>query len=337
MNERRPDAWFHLMALAAILAWGVTFASTKVLLDRGLTPAGIMFYRFLIAYLLLLVLTFRHPRARGLRDELLFLALGVSGGSLYFLAENVALEHTLTSNVAVLVCTAPLFTLLLSRIFLEGERPAPGAWRGSLVAMAGVVLVVLNGNFVLRVEPTGDLLALLAAVSWGFYTIILRGPCRRYDTLFITRKVFFYGLLTLLPAFFFTPLRVDVALLLTPVVAWNLLFLGVIASFACYVLWNLAIRRLGAVRVSNYIYLNPVVALVAAASVLGERVTPLAIAGTLLILAGVYLTEKRAASFSWGRKIFRPRARRPRTGVQNRNGVIHLRETNATRPGGASN
>ncbi|MDR1273271.1 MAG: DMT family transporter [Odoribacteraceae bacterium] len=301
MSKTRADAWFHVMALATILAWGVTFVSTKVLLDHGLTPAEIMLYRFLIAYLLILVPTFRrpratlrHPRARSLRDELLFLALGVSGGSLYFLAENVALEYTLTSNVAVLVCTAPLFTLLLSRIFLKDERPATGAWRGSLVAMAGVVLVVFNGNFVLRVEPVGDLLAILAAVSWGFYTIILRELDRRYDILFITRKVFFYGLLTLLPVFFFAPPRLDASLLLSPTVAWNLLFLGVIASFICYVLWNRAIRQLGAVRVSNYIYLNPVVTLVTSAIVLSERVTPLAITGMFLILGGVYLIEKRA-------------------------------------------
>ncbi|MDR1414684.1 MAG: DMT family transporter, partial [Odoribacteraceae bacterium] len=245
-----------------------------------------------IAYLLILLPTRRRLWAGNLRDELLFLALGISGGSFYFLAENVALTRSLTSNVAVLVCTAPLFTGILAGIFLKGGRPRANFWRGSAIAIAGVALVVFNGRYIPRVEPLGDLLALAAALSWGFYTIILRVLGRRHDTLFITRKVFFYGLLTLLPALHFMPVRVDAALLLSPTVAWNLLFLGVIASFACYILWNQATRGLGAVRVSNYIYLSPVVTLAASAVVLSERITPIAIAGTLLVLTGVYLTGK---------------------------------------------
>jgi drug/metabolite transporter (DMT)-like permease len=282
------------MALAAVLVWGITFVSTRVLLDHGLTPAEIMLYRFLVAYLLVLLLTARRPPFTTARDEIVFLALGVTGGSFYFIAENIALERTLVSNVAVLVCTAPLFTAILSRLFLRGERARRVPWRGSAIALAGVVLVVFNGRFVLELEAAGDLLSLAAAISWGFYMILLRDVTPRHGTLFVTRKIFFYGLVTLLPAFYFMPLRPDIPLLLSPTVLWNLLFLGVLASFACYIIWNRASQRLGAVRASNYIYLNPIVTLVTSAIVLSERVTPLAIAGTLLVLAGVYLTEKQA-------------------------------------------
>ncbi|MDR0766728.1 MAG: EamA family transporter, partial [Odoribacteraceae bacterium] len=209
-----------------------------------------------------------------------------------FIAENVALEYTLASNVAILVCTAPLFTALLARAFLR-ERLKAMHWWGSVIAMSGAVVVVFNGRIVLQLDPAGDLLSLAAAVSWGGYTIITRRLGTRYSTLFITRKVFFYGILTLLPFLPLLPVRADAALLLSPPVLWNLLFLGVIASFACYILWNRAIKQLGATRASNYIYLNPVVTLVTSAIVLSERVTPLAVAGMLLILAGVYLGERR--------------------------------------------
>ncbi|MDR2129737.1 MAG: DMT family transporter [Odoribacteraceae bacterium] len=292
MGTRNATLSAHVMALATVFVWGITFVSTKVVLERGVTPAEIMLYRFLVAYLLILPLTFRRARAENARDELLFVALGVSGGSFYFIAENVALQHTLAANVSVLVCTAPLFTAILSRVFLR-ERLARAYWWGSGVALAGVAVVVFNGRFVLRLDPAGDLLSLAAALSWGFYTIILRLLDGRYSTLFITRKVFFYGLITLLPVFHFAPARAGGALLLSAPVLWNLLFLGVLASFICYVLWNRAIKRLGAVRASNYIYINPVITLVASAVVLSERITPLALAGTLLILGGIYLTGKR--------------------------------------------
>jgi drug/metabolite transporter (DMT)-like permease len=282
------------MALFTIVVWGITFVSTKVLLVHGLNPAEIMLYRFAVAYLLLIPFTAGRRPLTSLRDELLFLALGVSGGSLYFIAENLALDYTLTSNVAVLVCTAPLFTALLARLFPGGGGGAI-SWWGSGLALGGAVLVVFNGRFVLHVEPLGDFLSLLAAVAWGFYSIILRMLDRRYDTLFITRKVFFYGLLTLLPILYFMPPRAGVDVIFTPVVGWNLLFLGVLASSICYVLWNLAVRGLGAVRASNYIYLNPIVTLVASAILLSERVTALAVLGTLLILSGVYLSDRRGA------------------------------------------
>ena len=282
----------HLMALATAIVWGTTFVSTKILLDHGLSPAAIMLYRFLLAYILILPLTIKQTRVAPLRDELRFLALGLSGGSLYFIAENVALQHTLTSNVAILVCTAPLFTAFLAKAFLR-EKLKPLQWYGSILAMTGVIILVANGNFSIHLDLTGDLLSIAAAISWGTYTIIARQLDNRYHTLLVTRKVFFYGLVTLAPLLLLAPETLDVAPLRRPAVMWNLLFLGVVASFLCYILWNRAIQQLGATRASNYIYLNPLVALLTAAIVLSEQLAPEAAGGALLILAGVYLGERQ--------------------------------------------
>lgn len=289
MKER--STWAHVTALAVILVWGITFVSTKVLLDRGMTPSAIMFYRFLVAYLLILPLTARQLLAGSFRDELLFVALGITGGSLYFIAENVALQHTRAANVALLVCTAPLFTAFLSGLILR-ERPRANQWWGSMIALSGVALVVFNGQGGLQLDLAGDLLSIAAAVSWALYTIILRRLDSRYSTLFVTRKVFFYGLVTLLPVLRLDA-RASVSLLFSsPVVLWNLLFLGVLASFLCYIFWNRVIACLGAIRASNYIYLNPVVTLVASAIILSERATSLAVLGTILVLGGVYLAGR---------------------------------------------
>ena len=288
----RGEGIYHILALTAVAIWGTTFVSTKLLLAEGMTPAEIMFYRFLIAYLALKLYkpTFRLPASW--RDEALFAAAGLTGGSLYFLTENMALQITLASNVALLLATAPILTVLLSRLWLgRSERIGRPLAAGSVLALAGVALVVFNGSFILKIQPAGDLLTLAAALTWALYNICLKKLDGRHSTLEITRKVFFYGVVTLLPVFAFTPLRFDTALFRNPVVAGNLLFLGLVASLFCFAVWNTAVKHLGTVKTSNYIYLVPLVALISSAIVLNERITPVALGGAALILSGVYIAE----------------------------------------------
>ena len=288
----RGEGIYHILALTAVAIWGTTFVSTKLLLAEGMTPAEIMFYRFLIAYLALKLYkpTFRLPESW--RDEALFAAAGLTGGSLYFLTENMALQITLASNVALLLATAPILTVLLSRLWLgRSERIGRPLAAGSVLALAGVALVVFNGSFILKIQPAGDLLTLAAALTWALYNICLKKLDGRHSTLEITRKVFFYGVVTLLPVFAFTPLRFDTALFRNPVVAGNRLFLGLVASLFCFAVWNTAVKHLGTVKTSNYIYLVPLVALISSAIVLNERITPVALGGAALILSGVYIAE----------------------------------------------
>ena len=284
--------WYHLIALLIVIVWGTTFVSTKVLLHHGLSPRDIFFYRFLMAYVFIWFFGRGQLLAHHLKDELLFLLMGFTGGSLYFIAENTALEITLASNVALLVCIAPIFTIMLSRLFLKSEKHNRYLWLGSLVALTGVAFVAFNGRFILQINSLGDTLCILAALSWAIYTILLKRLGERYSTLFITRKVFFYGVVTLLPLFLNKPLHVDFKLLMKPVVLGNLLFLCIVASLLCYFLWNTVVKKLGAVRVSNYIYIVPLVTLLTSAIVIDETITLIALAGALLILAGVALAER---------------------------------------------
>lgn len=289
---------YHVLALVTAAVWGSTFVSTKILLTNGLSPAQIMVIRFSIAYLLILLLSHRPLFSRKLSDELLMIGAGITGGSLYFLAENSALIYTQASNVAIIIAVTPLLTAIAAHFFSRGERFSRTLATGSVIALAGVVLVVLNGRFVLHLNPKGDMLTIAAAVLWALYSIIIARLQRRYSSLFITRKVFFYGIVTLLPYLFIHEAALDFGLLLRPAVIGNLLFLGLIASFACYWAWNAAIARIGSVNASNYLYLNPVVALITSAIVLDERITVTALIGTALIMLGVAVCEKLPARTS---------------------------------------
>lgn len=282
---------YHLIALFTVAVWGTTFVSTKVLINHGLTPVEIFFFRFLLAYVCICFISPRKLWADTKKDELLLVAAGLCGGSIYFVAENTALGITLASNVSLIVCTAPILTAFLSYFFYKNERVKQNLIYGSFIALAGVALVVFNGSFILKISPVGDLLTLLAALMWAFYCLILKRLGTNYPTLFITRKVFFYGIITLLPVFIVSPLRFQPAVLLEPVVLTNLLFLGFIASMLCYIMWNTAVRELGALRAANYIYIVPLVTLLTSAIAINETITVVALAGSLLILCGVYLAE----------------------------------------------
>ena len=278
---------YHLIALTIVIVWGTTFISTKLLLAVGLEPDSIFFYRFLMAYLGIWLFGKTHALySNNWKDEGLFILIGLTGGSLYFLAENYALQYTQASNVALIVCTAPLLTALLSHFFAN-EKLNRNMLLGSLMALLGVSLVIFNGQYILKISPAGDILSLSATVCWAVYTILLKRISNRYTTLFITRKVFFYGLLTILPFFLFKPFGNHFALFARPVVWGNLLFLGIGASLLCYFFWNLAVKKLGAVRTTNYVYVVPVVTLIASSIILHEKITGVAIIGALLILAGI--------------------------------------------------
>ncbi|MDR2962492.1 MAG: DMT family transporter [Bacteroidales bacterium] len=281
------NGWYHFFALVIMSIWGGTFASTKVVLLAGVSPESIFFYRFLLAYIGVWFFGRNRLFAHNLKDEGYFMLLGITGGSAYFLTENYALQHTLTSNVALLVSTAPLFIALLCYLFLKSEKITKRLMQGMLIAFLGVSLVIFNGQFILKLNPAGDLLSILAACNWAVYSLLLMKVNKRYANVLIVRKTFFYGLLTILPVFYFHPLNRDFSVLLLPQVLGNLLFLGIVASLVCFFGWNMVVKKLGPVMSANYVYLNPIIALIISVLILQERITYFAVLGTLLILIGI--------------------------------------------------
>lgn len=288
----KNNLWYHVMAMATVLIWGTTFVSTKVLINNGLSPIEILLYRFIIAYLCMWAIARRRLWANNWKDEALLLLSGICGGSLFFIAQNTALSITLASNVSLLTCTAPIATALLGALFYK-ERLGRYMFYGSGLAMIGVALVVFNGSYLLQINPLGDMLAFVAALLWALFSILLKELSTRYDTSFINRKVFFYGLASLAIYLLFDPIQINVAQLALPHVYLNLLFLGVFASMLCNLMFTKAIKQLGASTASNYIYFNPLITLITSIIVLSEQVTVASLVGGLLIVGGVYWAERK--------------------------------------------
>lgn len=290
----RNNTWiYHLVAFATVAIWGCTFVSTKVLMLNGLSPAQIFTLRFLIAYVMMLAVYHSRLWADSWRDELKMMLLGISGGSLYFLSENEAMNFTSTTNTSLIVCSCPLFaTLLVRLVYRSTTRISMMQLGGSLLAFAGMVIVVLNGRFVLHLSPLGDALAFTACLSWSVYSLLMKWVSAKYGAAFITRKVFFYGVLTILPYYIFYPTLPTAAVLTKPVVVGNMAFLGCLASMICFLTWNWCISKLGAVKATNWVYFNPITTMIFASWVLGEKITPYFLAGATCILLGMFVADR---------------------------------------------
>ncbi len=294
----KPDALHHtrqghLLALFSILVWGATFISTTVLL-RDFTPPEILFLRVSLAIVALLLARPKPLKLKSPRHHLLFLGAGLCGVTLYFLLENMALTFTYSANCSVILSTAPFFVAMAVHFFMQkGEPLAPSFFLGFVVSILGVGLVSFSGQ-ALHVNPLGDFLCLLAAMAWAGYSVFIKKiEAHGYDTLLVTRRVFLMGLLCLAPFLPFMAFSPDWAAVLKPVNLFNFLFLGLGASALCFVTWNTAVKWLGAVKTSVYIYLSPVITILAAWAFLQDPLPPLALAGAALTLVGLVISQQK--------------------------------------------
>lgn len=298
-TQQRPAVRGHVLALVTVLVWAVTFVSTKVLLVH-LAPIEILFFRFMIGFAVLALLRPRILRVRGFKEERWFMLAGATGVTLYYLLENIALTFTTASIVGVVVAAAPLFTGIASAVVLKERLRAP-FFAGFAVAMAGVCLVSFSGGAagltgeggLGQTGLVGVALALAAAGTWAAYSIVTKKLSTfGYDSILVTRRTFAWGLAFMLPTLPVLGFSPDWASLAAPEMWGNLVFLGLGASALCFVTWNMAVKELGPVKTSLYIYLVPALTVLASAAVLGDPLTPPVIAGVALTIAGLFLSER---------------------------------------------
>ena len=282
---------YHLLAVFVVAIWGGTLVNTKVLVHAGMSALEIFYARYILAYVAMLLFAHKKMLADSWRDELMMVLLGITGASLYFVSENVAISITYVNNVSFIVSASPIFTMIFCILFIKGMRMTSQFAIGTLMAVAGVAIVIFNGQGELQLNPKGDLVAVMTSASFGLYSFLLKPISERYDAATITRKVFGYGLLTGLPLFLIWPWKFPVGNLLHTEVLGNLLFLGLIASCCCFFLYSVIIEKLGAMTASNYNYLSPLFTVVIAAMFLSEPMTVMAYLGCALILLGVYVAN----------------------------------------------
>ena len=278
----------HVLAGLCVIAWGTSFLVSKELMEK-LTPVQLMFLRFVIAWAAIWVL---YPKWQfHWREEGQFVILSLVGNTLYYLTENTALRLTLASNVSILVSAAPIFSALMLRMFEKGERLSGRQAAGIGIAFAGVLLVVFNGVFVLALNPAGDALALAAAMFWALYGYLAKRSTDRYDSFLITRKLMFYGIVTTAPLLLAEGKGLEGITAMTAGNVCGLLYLGLVCSALCYLMWNESIAEIGAMTANVYVYAVPVVTMIASAIFLKEKISAVGVLGVALVVGGMVLSS----------------------------------------------
>ena len=289
MNKERMTG--HFTALFTVMIWGTTFISSKILLQE-FSPVEVLFYRFVLGLAALMIVYPKPMKGTTWKQEVLMAVGGLSGITLYYLLENIALTYTMAANVSVIVSTAPIFTVLFCNMLYKDEkRTGVKFWIGFVITMAGIWLISTNGA-ALKLNPLGDFLSLLAAVMWGIYSAAYKKITSfGYPVIQTTRKMFFYGVVFMIPFLFFMDFEFDLSGFSNPVLLLNILYLGFGACALCFLTWNYAVTKLGAVKSSFYIYLVPVITVVMSSVILKEEMTVIAIVGTILTIVGLFVSE----------------------------------------------
>lgn len=293
MTEEKKQITGHIMACATQMMWGATFVSTKVLLKHFL-PAEVLFTRVVLAILALAIFYPHRLKIEDKKREFAFAGAGLFGIVMYFMLENTALTMTYASNVGIIVACAPFFVAVMVSLFFKSEKPGICFFIGFVISITGVAMISLNGAGNLHLNPAGDGLAFLAMISWGFYSAIVKKIGEwNYPTIAVTRRIYIYGALFLLPVLWQQHASFRLERYRDPKILVNYLFLGIIASAVGFMVWNLSTKWIGAIKTSVYIYVSPIVTVVLSVIVLKEKLTVISVLGSILILVGLVISQQR--------------------------------------------
>jgi drug/metabolite transporter (DMT)-like permease len=281
-----------IAVLGTVVLWGLSFVSSKTILNSGVPPMTMVCMRFLLTTVVLNVLLRRvEPKTRLLRrDALPLMVSGLFGVTVYFFFESRGIKMTSASHASLIIASIPVFTVAAEFLFFRTRIRLLGA-AGIALSVVGVFLVVhVPGVSLLSGSFAGDLFMFGACLSWVAYMLLSRDLHKRLSDLAITTYQSLFGTLFLIP-FALLEYRQWVPLTLT--VGLNLLYLAVLSSAVGNYLYMVALSRLGPVAVSPYVNLIPVVGVLGGVVLLGETVTPVQLLGGAVIIAGVLMVNAK--------------------------------------------
>lgn len=279
-------------ALLSISFWGVSFVSAKAVLGK-LDPYSLLVLRFGIGalFLLFILLLNRYRLRISIRYIPHLVVLGILGVFIHQVLQATALLTINASSAGWLISFSPIFTVLLSVLFLH-EKMDLKKGIGMVVAIAGVFLVTTTRSghsfeFALNI---GFILMILSTLNWAVYSILLKRLQIPYPALLVTFYMSLIGFMLTLP-FIIRNKGWESLPLLTQTEWAHLLFLAIFVSGIGYWYWGKALEVLDASRVSTFIYLEPLVTLVAAIFLLHEKFILISAIGGIIIIIGVAIVN----------------------------------------------
>jgi drug/metabolite transporter (DMT)-like permease len=282
-------------ALAAVVMWGISFVATKLALDEA-SPIAVIVLRFGIGVAVVhAILALRRRPFLPPRDALPQLALmGFIGVFVHQVIQANALTMTTAVRTGWLIGITPIWSSILAAIFLK-EKFGATKVAGIAIAAAGALLLITRGQLSaasFQLPTTrGDLLILLSTVNWAVYTVAGRSTLKRVGSERTTAASMLLGFLMLAPFSITNPVWTHLGAL--SATAWTaIIFLGVGCSALGYLFWYAALEKLETSQVAVFLYIEPLVTLLAAVVLIGETVDWTTVVGGILVLAGVTAVQR---------------------------------------------
>lgn len=280
----------HAIAFFTIFIWGITFVCTKHL-ENKFSALEILFFRYLTAYIVLWILCPRPFRFAGAKRELYIFAAAMSGAALYQYLENLSVLYTSPASVSFITAAAPLFTAVLASIYLS-EKFTRKNLIGMIISLGGVFLICFGDSKTIDTGLKGDLIIFASIWLWAVYSIIVKKISNfGYPQFMITRRLFLYSLLAMLPFMIFKHTPTNFGALADTHVIIYLAFLGIFASAICFATWNRSVQNLGATTTSKYLFVMPIITLAAQSIAYKGEIGAAALLGMAVTLGGIAVSE----------------------------------------------
>lgn len=280
----------HFLAFFTVLIWGVTFVCTKYLTD-SLSSLEILYIRYLIAYIVLWIICPHFFGFTNLKHEAMMFFAAMSGAAAYQYLENVSVCYTSPASVSFITATAPIFTAVLAHKFL-GEKLNFKIFAGMAVSVFGIFLICFGDSKTIETGLMGDMIIFFSIWLWAVYSVLVKKiSAFGYRGFLVTRRLFLYSLLAMTPFMAVTGDFERIKSAARPEVFINLLFLGIFASAVCFATWNRSVEKLGATTTSKYLFISPIITLIAQSLFYKTAVGIAALVGMAVTLVGIGITE----------------------------------------------
>lgn len=288
---RRIGTPVYFYPLAAMLFWGFSFIWSSVLL-RSYSPVTVIFARLIISALFLFALAWLTGRPVRIErhDRLLLLLSALFNPFLYFLGENYGLKFSSPTIAAVIVATIPVFSPVVGFLAFR-ERLTALNLAGIGISFGGVLMILLGPDLSLAADPVGVVCLFGAVAAALAYSATLRKLTDRYAPLTLVAWQNLIGIFLFMPLFLAFDLPEAFSVPLTTEILTALLFLSVLASSLAFVFFAQSVKLLGMSKSNIFSNLIPVFTATFSFFLLGEPFTLKKLAGMILVIGGVYLSE----------------------------------------------
>jgi drug/metabolite transporter (DMT)-like permease len=296
MNDTRRSFWIEFSLLMVAFIWAMNFSVAKISL-RDLDPMSFNAMRFMLATVLMWGFLLRRGEWIPIRREDWgkLVLLGLTGNTLYQLLFIFGLQRTFSANAAVMLGTIPLWVAVISHLSASGEKMTRQKAIGVILGFTGVMLILLGKPERISLSSetfVGDLLTLASAFVFGYYTVRSKEFLAYYPPVQLTTISMTIGGGSLILAGLPWVVNLDFAS-----VGWvaygGALYSGLFSVGIAYIIWNYGLRQVGAVRTATYQNLVPVLGLFLGLLILGEKMTFVQYAGSVVVIAGIIQTRRK--------------------------------------------